>query len=107
MPRKPGVYRRTFLRRNIPKWTISNPPRSPDLTPLDAFVWGLLKEQCLRDPIPTVPELKDNVERVISRISDVSLVGMVENIRNRMEMFGEWWTTHGTHRSLIMDYIVR
>ena len=62
------------------------PPRLPDLTPLDYFVWGFVKEKCFRDPIPTtIPELKENVE-VIASISDESLVGMVDNIRNRMEL---------------------
>ena len=28
------------------------PPRSPDLTPPAAFLWGILKEQCFRELIP-------------------------------------------------------
>ena len=28
------------------------PARSPDLTPLDAFLWGMLKEKVFWDPVP-------------------------------------------------------
>jgi hypothetical protein len=37
------------------KW----PPRSPDLTPCDFFLWGYVKEQALVPPLPLdIDELK-------------------------------------------------
>jgi hypothetical protein len=63
------------------------PAYSPDLTPLDAFLWGLLKEQCFHDPVPrTIPELKANIEREISAVNPLSCHAMVDKIIERMDL---------------------
>lgn len=38
------------------------PPRSPDLTPCDFFLWGHLKNQVYKTPPPTLEILRDRVE---------------------------------------------
>ena len=74
------------------------PPRSPDLTPCDAFLWGFMKENCFRDPVPaSIDELKSNVERVVDSISDESLVFMIDNIQQRMEICLEKGGEHMEH----------
>ena len=57
------------------------PPRSPDLTPPGAFLWGILKDKCFRDPMPlTLDALKLNVERDVHSITEYSLRAMITNI---------------------------
>ncbi len=63
------------------------PPRSPDLTLPDAFLWGILKEKCFCETIPrTLAQLRLNIEHVIDNIADSSLHGMVRNIEQRLEL---------------------
>jgi hypothetical protein len=63
------------------------PAHSPDLTPLDAFLWGLLKQECFHDPVPrTTAVLKSNIERMIASVNPLSCWAMVEKIVERMEM---------------------
>ena len=82
-----------YLDQHLPSTLISRyaalpyPARSPDLTPLDSHLWGIVKSTCLSDPKPiTIEQLKLNVESVISSISDDSLRAMIDNIRQRMEL---------------------
>ena len=58
------------------------PPRSCDLTPLDFFLSGHVKGKVYADNPQTIPQLKDNIERVIGEI-DPSLC---ENV---MKHFGK------------------
>jgi hypothetical protein len=52
-----------FTNTCIIGWGSNNlwPPRSPDLTPLDFFLWGVLKERVYQTPVLTVKELKEFV----------------------------------------------
>lgn len=47
------------------KW----PPRSPDLTPPDFFLWGYLKNIVYRDKPLTLDELRDRIERACEELS--------------------------------------
>lgn len=54
------------------------PPRSPDLTPLDFFLWGFLKDKVFRTIPATIEEMED-------RIMEHSLIPdavMLERVRN-------------------------
>ena len=44
------------------------PPRSPDLTPPDFFLWGYLKLEVYVNKPRTVEELKDNTREEIAAI---------------------------------------
>ena len=44
------------------------PPRSPDLTPPDFFLWGYLKSKVYVNKPRTVAELKDNIREEIAAI---------------------------------------
>lgn len=62
------------------------PSHSPDLSPLDAFLWGLLKQECFHDPVPhTTAMLKTNIAKTIASVSPLSCDAMVEKIVQRME----------------------
>ena len=44
------------------------PPRSCDLTPLDYYLWGALKDKCYADKPETIDALKDNIREAIGPI---------------------------------------
>jgi hypothetical protein len=45
------------------------PPRSPDLTPCDFFLWGYMKDKVFVPPLPrSLPELRQRITTVIVSI---------------------------------------
>ena len=50
--------------------TINWPPRSPDLTPLDFCLWGLIKSEVYRKKVDTRDELLVNILDVIACIKE-------------------------------------
>ena len=44
------------------------PPRSCDLTPLDYYLWGAVKDKCNADKPQTIDDLKDNIPEAIAEI---------------------------------------
>jgi len=55
---------RRFLDATFPnRWTGRDgptpwPPRSPDITPLDFFLWGYVKDKVFSTPFPDITNLK-------------------------------------------------
>ena len=46
------------------------PPRSPDSTPCDLFLWGYVKDQVYVPPLPaSIPELKVRIRTAIETIT--------------------------------------
>ena len=46
------------------------PPRSPDATPCDLFLWGYVKDQVYVPPLPaSIPELKVRIRTAIETIT--------------------------------------
>jgi hypothetical protein len=46
------------------------PPRSPDATPCDFFLWGYVKDQIYAPPLPaSIPELKVQIRTAIESIT--------------------------------------
>jgi hypothetical protein len=65
----------TFLNRQFPERWIGRggstfwPPRSPDLTPLEFFLWGFVKDEVYFPPIPiTMNNLKFQIRTAIAKI---------------------------------------
>lgn len=62
-----GIQVRHFLDATFPnRWIgrrgkIEWPPRSPDLTPLDFFLWGFLKDRVYRTKPANLDELRQNI----------------------------------------------
>jgi len=50
------------------KGDVNWPPRSCDLTSLDYFLWGYVKSQVYKNNPQSIPELKDEIIRVIGEI---------------------------------------
>ena len=45
------------------------PPRSPDLTPCDFFLWGYVKDKAYKPPLPqNVRELQDRIRAAVQTI---------------------------------------
>lgn len=60
------------------------PPRSPDLTPLDFFLWGYLKTKVYRTPVQNLQELQTRIEQECALIEDEMIQNAVENVYYRL-----------------------
>lgn len=61
------------------------PPRSPDLTPCDFYLWGALKEKVYRSNPHTLDELKTNIRQEIAAISQRELQKVINNFLSRCQ----------------------
>ena len=77
-----------FLKKFFPGRLMSKsgdldwPPRSPDLTPPDFFLWGYLKSKVYVNKPRTVEELKENIREEIAAIPAEMLAAKIK-IANR------------------------
>jgi hypothetical protein len=70
-----------YLNANLPKRWIGHaanlhlpllrwPPRSPDLTPCDFFLWGYVKNAVFVPPLPTdIDDLKRHITEVVAAVT--------------------------------------
>ncbi|GBM43349.1 hypothetical protein AVEN_166094-1 [Araneus ventricosus] len=61
------------------------PPRSPDITPCDFWLWSFLKDNIYRKRPATLPDLKDSIRRHVLDIPAESLRLAVVNMVLRLE----------------------
>ena len=47
---------------------VIQPPRSCDLTLLDYYLWGAVKDKCYADKLDTIDALKDNIREATGEI---------------------------------------
>jgi len=58
------------------------PPRSPDASPCDFFLWGYVKDQVYVPPLPaSIPELKVRIRTAIETITD----DMLQTVWNELD----------------------
>ena len=82
----------TILRAALPGRLISRfsdfscPPRSPDLTYPDSFLWGYLKGKVYLNKPNTLQEIKNNIIEEISLINPAVLESVSENTAKRMRI---------------------
>ena len=75
-----GLRVRNFLNTNFPECWIGRdgptpwPPRSPDMTPLDFFLWGFVKTRVFRTPVNDIPELRNRITEVFTEVTQDMLV---------------------------------
>jgi hypothetical protein len=62
------------------------PPRLPDLSPCDFFLWGYLKAAAFKHHPRTLDQLKEAIQEEIERISPNMLVRVMENFQERLHM---------------------
>lgn len=81
-----------ILRQKFPGRVISRygdvewPARSPDLSPLDFFLWGYLKGRIYRDNPIDITQLKAAIETEIRSIGQEMLIRAMDNLRHRAEI---------------------
>ena len=61
------------------------PARSPDLSPLDYFLWGYVKEVFKRQPVG-IEILKENIQEVVSSIDQDVLHAVLANFEIRINL---------------------
>ena len=54
-------------------------PRSNDLTPLDNYVWGTVKDKCNADKPETIDALKNNLREAIGEIQLYTIDNVLKN----------------------------
>ena len=63
------------------------PPRSPDATPCDFFLWGYVKDQVYVPPLPaSIPELKVRIRTAIETITTDMLQTVWNEIDYRVDV---------------------
>ena len=61
------------------------PPYSPDLNPLDSFVWGYVEDQVRRIEPESIPELQRAVENVGATILTERMNDAAQNVRKHAQ----------------------
>lgn len=67
-------------------FNIEWPPRSPDLSPLDFFLWGFVKNRVYRQDIGPVRNVSDLMERISAAFDWVRTTSM-DNVRHAVDSF--------------------
>jgi hypothetical protein len=65
-PRGRWIRRAAKVENHLLPW----PPRSPDLTPCDFFLWGFVKDSVYVPPLPmSLKELRDRITHALQTIT--------------------------------------
>lgn len=81
---------RSYLDEKLPhRWIgrggpIPWPPRSPDLTPLDFFLWGYVKDFVFSEEITSLSHMKERINQAIEGISTETLEKVWKNMNSRI-----------------------
>jgi len=62
------------------------PPRSPDLTPTDFLLWGLLKGKVYKNTPHTIEQLKDAIHQEIQAVNVDTLGKVFQNFKKRIQV---------------------
>ena len=95
-----GLIVRDFLNETFPnRWIGRNgstpwPPRSPDITPLDFFLWGYVKDRVYRTPVRDVETLQSQIIEVIATVNEEMLENTWREIEYRFDILR---ATNGAH----------
>ena len=93
---RPGVEDRIIRRRANVVW----PPRSCDLTHLDYYLWGAVKDKCYADKPETIDALKDYIRKAIG----IQLHTMYNVLKNWTDRVGYCMASRGSHLNEIILY---
>lgn len=81
---------RRYLDTKLPeRWIgrggpIAWPPRSPDLTPLDFFLWGYVKNYAFSVEIQSLSYMKERIKQAIEAVSIETFEKVWKNINTRI-----------------------
>ena len=62
------------------------PPRSPDLTLLDFFLWGYVKEKVYKTEPTTIENMQQRIRNVFRSITPTVLNRVRNNFQNRLRL---------------------
>ncbi|GBM46517.1 hypothetical protein AVEN_215026-1 [Araneus ventricosus] len=62
------------------------PPRSPDLSPSDFFLWGHIKRQVYATPPPTLQDLRRRITDACASVAPAMLHNVQREIQSRVQM---------------------
>lgn len=85
-----AIIVRRYLDTKLPqRWIgrggpISWPARSPDLTPLDFFLWGYVKNYVFSVEIQSLSHMKERIKQAIEAVSTETLEKVWKNINSRI-----------------------
>ena len=78
------------------------PPRSCDLTPLEYYLWGAVKDKCYADKSETIDTLKYNIREAIGEMQLHTIDNVLKNLTNRV---GYCMASRGSHlKEIIFHY---
>jgi len=75
------VFENRIISRNA---DVNWPPHSCDLTPLDYFLWGAVKDKCYANQPETIQELKHEIKVAIDEIRAHTVENVLKNWVYRM-----------------------
>ena len=61
------------------------PPRSPDLSPLDFFLWGYLKSKVYNPRPATLDQLEQNIRNQVAALDPAMINRAILDMRSRAE----------------------
>ena len=70
---------KVFFKTELSQETF-RPPRSPDLTPADFFLWGLLKGKVYKNTPRKIEQLKDAIRQEIQAVNVDTLRKVFQNL---------------------------
>ena len=88
-----------YLNTNLPQSQIGRfgqeevalmrqPPRYPDLTPCDFFLWGFVKDTVFVPPVPAnIQELRDRITAAVALIDRDMLTRMLNELDYRLDVY--------------------
>jgi len=65
------------------------PPRSPDITPLDFFLWGYVKDKVFSTPVPDITNLTARITEAFATITEDMLENTWKEIDYRLDVLRE------------------
>ena len=86
-----AAFRNRLIGRDGPT---SWPPRSPDITPLDFFLWGYFKDKVCSTPVPDITNLKARIRDAFATITEDMLGNTWREIDYRLDVL---CATKGAH----------
>ena len=60
------------------------PPRSPDVTPLDFFLWGYVKTKVFTEEIADIEELKTRITHAVASVTPQMLLNTWKEFEKRL-----------------------
>jgi len=87
-----GSHVRRFLDATFPNRWIGRdgptpwPPRSLDITPLDFFLWGYVKDKVFSTPVPDITNLKARITDAFAAINEDILENTWRKIDYRLDV---------------------